>query len=69
MTAAGPRCGSSEDARVPPLFATGEALELAAALWIELSHLPGKMAQRHVAVLLDERIDPGLRPEVGVRRA
>jgi hypothetical protein len=43
----------------------GKALELTAAIRIQLSHLPGKMAQRHVAILLDERIDPGLRPEVG----
>jgi hypothetical protein len=37
------------------LLAMREALELPTALWIDLGHLPGKMAQRHVAVLLDER--------------
>jgi hypothetical protein len=41
-------------------------VELTAARWIQLGHLPGEVAQRHVAVLLYEGIDPGLRSQVGV---
>src|SRR4051812_7268363 len=44
----------------------GKAVELTAAPWIELGHLPGEVGQRHVAVLLDEGIDPRLRSQVGV---
>src|SRR3954452_997887 len=43
-----------------------KALKLPPAIRVEAGHLPGEVAERGVAVLLDERVDTGLRAEVGV---
>src|SRR6185437_5122700 len=48
------------------LLVAGKALKLATAIWIELSHLAGEVAQRHLTILLDERVDPRLSPQIGV---
>src|SRR5690348_16072791 len=55
------------DARV--LLAAGKALQLAAAFGVKLRHLAREVAQRHVAVALDELVDAGLRPLVLVLAA
>src|SRR5947208_12064003 len=43
-----------------------KALELAAAVRVQLRHLASEVAQRCVAVLLHQRVHAGLGPEVSV---
>src|SRR3954453_17248216 len=43
-----------------------KALKLPPAIRVEAGHLPGEVAERGVAVLLDERVDTGLRAKIGV---
>src|SRR5690349_1991857 len=43
-----------------------KALQLSASVGVELRHLAGEVAERHLPVLLDERVDARLSSQVGV---